>query len=371
MDKLVITERPLKWNKTQYTVVTLNDLTGESLDKLINEKFSFIIVDETVKNEDILLFQKESEYQFITDIIIPLLKEYSICIVPQLLTSIRNRELVYQGVFRFENHIFYDIFSKNPTIDLNDFFTDRSGIILVKNAQEEIETPPIIQNKILQITPTPAETVIVIIRKIVDYNEFESNMKIFNDKVGNKLVSKTEDINDLLNDVDIKKSNYITKLLSDVKDKYKTSRFPKQLRFYFVVVLHNQLLRDPKFEKSAKYISDNIDDTINGNRHTKFKGIVIQSVSFLPIKGYDPVELFKIKNDDNYYIWMKTENPNGPKKYELRIRDLDYIRENLSNLNRIHTGGKKKPTKPTKPTRTTRKKYKYERYPRVGFYKSF
>jgi hypothetical protein len=79
-------------------------------------------------------------------------------------------------------------------------------------------------------------------------------------------------------------------------------------------------------------MSQNIGEMLNG---INYKGSVIQSVSFLPIKGYDPVNLFKIKNDDNYYIWRRNENTNGPKQYEMRINNLNEIRNNILNLQTI------------------------------------
>lgn len=351
MDKLVITERPTKWNKTQYTVVTLNDLTGESLDKLIKTQFSFILVDETVKNEDILMFQKESEYLFTDDVIIPLLKDYSIFIRPQILTSVRHDSLLYQGIFRFENNMFYDIYSKNPLVDLNDFFTDKSGIILVQSPEPE-EPVDIAAIQASTKVVKPAETVVVMIRKLVDYDAFNKNMDIFNEVIAVTPLKTVTGIQTILKNEKIKNSDYLNDLFSKIVKKYQNQPFPydsqNPFNIYFVIILHNQLLRDLQFKKRAKDISQNIGALINGNGQTKYKGIVIQSVAFLPIKGYDPVELFKITNDDNYYIWMKNENTNGPKQYELRIKDPNYIRENKVDLKRIKKGG-------------TRKKYKYER----------
>jgi hypothetical protein len=358
MDKLVITERPVKWNKSQYTVVTLNDLTGESLDKLIAKPFSFILIDETVKNEDILLFQKESEYQFATDVIIPLLKEYSIFIRPQSLTSVKNEELLYQGVFRFENNLFYDIYSKESSVDLSDFFTDKSGIILVQNTEEDSTDTITVEEALDRGKKTnPTEMVVVMIRKVSDYDEFEKNMRIFNNIFPNKPVKEYGDIESvLLKDENIQNSDYLNNLFSKINQKYnpENNSFPynkkpfpynkdEPMNIYFVVILHNQLLRDPKFKTRAKYISQNIGKIIYGPR---YKGNVIQSVSFLPIKGYDAVDLFKIKNDDNYYIWMRNENPNGLKRYETPINNLDGIRKNILNLQIISKGG-------------TRKKYKH------------
>lgn len=355
MDKLVITDRPLKWNKSNYTVVTLNDLTGESLDKLIAKSFAFILIDDTIKNEDILLFQKESEYLFTTDVILPLLKEYSVFIRPQYLTSVRHDNLLYQGVFRFENNMFYDIYSKNASVDLNDFFTDKSGIILVQTSEEEKEEPVDIATIQESMKPvTPAETVVVMIRTVNDYNEFNQNMTIFNTHVSNQKITKPSQINDIIKkDKNVKKSDYLVQLFTKIYQKYSNKAFPyddteNPFSFYFVIILHNQLLRDPTFLKHKKNISENIGGIINGNGQIKCNGIVIQSVSFLHIKGYDPVELFKITNDDNYYIWMKNQKTNGEKKYELRIRDPNYIRENKLDFKRIKKGG-------------TRKKYKYDR----------
>jgi len=294
-NKLIITDRPLRWNAKKFKVVTLNDLTGTLLNELSKTKYSYIILDETIHTTNVIKFTQFTSYDFIKDILKILLDEYSILLKPQSLrlANLMENGLFAIGVFRFKNNIMYDIISKNKYLELKSFLNSKKNIISFNGST--YTKPPI------------------------DDTEFEH---AFIDKLDNNTIWILKTIDSFRESIE--EMNKFANTMSDnEEDKY------------FIILIHSNILEDPKYEEYKTKIA-NIGNLVNSNL------VVIQSTDLPAIYGYQPVERFNIKNDDRYFIWLSKKE--GEIGYTLPIRHLKFIRENLKNTTRKKLGKLNIPT---------------------------
>lgn len=166
------------------------------------------------------------------------------------------------------------------------------------------------------------------INSVQEYKDFIENREVFSRFIFEGITEKN--IKDKIKSSDV--HQYTNTILKNIDTKYENTVFPytenNPICIYFVVFLQNRLKLDPLYEKFEMKIANTIGDF---GDNPKIKGIIIQSSNFEKILYYDPVQVFKIRNNDNYYIWMKPEydKVDGLKIYESHMKNMNMIKNNL------------------------------------------
>jgi hypothetical protein len=330
---LVVSNKPSKWNEKIYTISPFIGLV-ENRDKNHN-KYSVIIIDDTITANDVKTFQKDFNYNLFADLA-SYLTGYSIIIKPAYLHYDKSQKWFLMGTFRFKSNKLFHILSKNKSVDLNTFLKNRESVIELR--YENIQPPSMDENqdklrlakeeKYKTEHQRRVEIVTESIRSFQDYTEFIRNRNIFTRFVSNSIKS-TVDLDNRIKDSDA--NAYSKTLFIKIREKYDGIFFPysdqKPLSIYYVIIIHNRILKDRLFNRNRAKIAE----TIGVFTNDKVKGCIIQSARFTPIPEYDHVQLIKIKNDDNYYIWMKPEPDSKNKMYESHLKSFRFIKNALKN----------------------------------------
>lgn len=346
---LIITDKPKRWNDKMYTIVTLMDMVE---DKKKSPNFSRIIIDDNITAKDVALYEntyKNNDFVFYNEVK-KYMNNYSILIKPQYLHQSIDKDNAFYllGSFRFNSNIVYNIYSINKSVDLSMLFNTQRDVLkfkkekdidaLLHDEKEEMFLRAK-QKKYAEKHVKPVEIVTENIRSVREYSEFIKNRDIFiNNFIKQNIFGKSK-FQDFLNNS--KYHKYSNIILEKISNKYKYTEFPysnekNPLSIYFVIILHNRIKTDPTYEKKKDEIAATI------GRFDNQKGVVIQSVTFTAIPDYDPVILFKINNNDKYFIWMKPEDgtTNSLKMYESRINSFQFIKNNLmKNIQPPKTNG--------------------------------
>lgn len=337
---LVITDKPSRWDNKLYTIYTLVDLVDNRENNTTPSKFNTIVIDETITMNDLKTNEKDFNFRLFTELN-KYLTGYSILIKPVSLHYDKNDEWFLIGTFRFKSNKLFQIISKNKNVDLKTFLKIRDNVIVLRH--ENIQPPSSDENEAkLRLAREEnyknenqrrVEIVVESIRSFKDYTEFIRNRNIFTRFVS-KGIKDTDDLKRAIQESDA--NEYSKNLFINIQKKYEGAFFPynekDSLRIYYVIIVHNRILRDRLFHKNNN--RQKIADTIGVFNSDKVKGCIIQSVVFTPISDYDHVQRIKIKNDDNYYIWMKAEldklkTPNNTKMYETHLKSYNFIKNAL------------------------------------------
>jgi len=333
----VVSNKPSKWDEKMYTISPFIDLV-DGRDKP-HSKYSVVIIDDTITSNDVKSFEKDFNYRLFTDLS-NYLTGYSILIKPAYLQYNKSQVWFIIGTFRFQSNKLFHILSKNKFVDLKTFLINRNNIIELRH--ENIQAPSAAENQEkLRIAKEinykkenqrRVEIVTESIRSFNDYTEFIRNRNIFTRFVSNSIKSTT-DLDNRIKESDA--NAYSKNLFMKIREKYTGVIFPynqqDSLTVYYVIIIHNRILKDRLFNKNRARIAE----TIGVFTNDKVKGCIIQSVNFTPIPEYDHVQLIKIKNNDNYYIWMKPEQDKlknaKTKMYETHLKSFRFVKNALTN----------------------------------------
>lgn len=330
---LVITDKPSRWDNKIYTIFTLVDLV-ENRGKGPSSKYNIIIIDDTITMADLKSYEKDFNYRLFVELL-KYLTGYSILLKPVVLHYDKDDEWFLIGTFRFKSNKLYQIISKNKNVDLKTFLNNRDNVIELRH--ENIQEPTLDENvaklriakedKYKDENQRRVEIVVESIRSFQDYTEFIRNRNIFTRFIQKK-IQNTGDLERAIQESDA--NEYSKKLFLNIQKKYEGVLFPyatDPLRIYYVIIVHNRILKDRLFHKNNN--QKKIADTIGVFNDDNVKGCIIQSVTFTPITEYDHVQMIKIKNDDNYYIWMKAESNSKTKMYETHLKSYRFIKNAL------------------------------------------
>ena len=349
MDKtiIIITDNINLWDKKYFDAFTLLDL----LTKPPSTQYDIVMIDNTISTKDVTAFENDFGMPLFNEIS-KYLKPYSILIHPSSLHHNNHQIWYLMGSFRFKNNTVFHIFSKNKFVDINTFFKDKEYIIETTKEKNLPELMPDENQKKLALAKERAyknknqkrsENILESIHTFKEYIDFIRNRNVFTRFI-NRNINDLAALNLVIRESDA--SEYCKKIFTNILKKYEGITFPynkeKPLSIYYVIILHNRLLKDKLFEKNRIKIAKTI-GVFYGNL---MKGIIIESVTFTSIPYYDSVKLLKISNDDNYYIWMKaeTELVDGKKVYESHLINYHYIQNAIKKYKPIknRTGGTKK-----------------------------
>jgi hypothetical protein len=239
-------------------------------------------------------------------------------------------------------------------VDIKSMIHENAGIILFKNESLLHNRKAALEEKLRLAreeeynikNQKQLEIKIEKINSVKDFTDFIENRTIFMRFLSERIMDKN--IKEKIIETDV--HEYSKNILLNINKKYENEIFPytesNPLSIYYIVFLHNHLELDPLFEKFEMKIANTVGD-FGGD--PLMKGIIIQSVSFKAIPDYDPVEVFKIHNDDNYYIWMKaeTDKVNGLQIYESHMKKTDMLKNNLHkpiDATKLEQGGSNRKT---------------------------
>jgi len=333
-----------------------NSSKFEKDDEIINNKknykikFNIVIIDNTITNTDLDTYKKDFSFDLFMELKNKYMKKYSILIKPIDLHH-DQRKWYKKGIFRFKKENVYDIISANPIVDIKNLISEQADIIefksenLVNNRKAALEEKLRLarEESYNAKNQRALEIKTEKIYSVQDYTDFIENRKIFSRFVLEKITDKN--IKDKIKSAGV--HEYTNTTLINIDKKYENDMFPynetNPLSIYYVVFLHNHLKTDPFYEKFEMTIANTIGEF---GADPLIKGIIIQSVNFQPIPYYDPVQVFKIYNNDNYYVWMKPEYDklNGLKIYESHMKKMNMIKNNLHkpvDAMKLEKGGRK------------------------------
>jgi len=341
---LIITDRIKLWDKNYYDIFTLLDLVT----KPPSIKYDMVIIDNTIAQKDVTSFESDFDYLLFNNIS-KYMKAYSILIHPSFLHHNKGQEWYLIGSFRFKSNKVFHIFSTNKFVDLTIFFKNKENIIETTKEKNIPELMPDENQKKLALAKEQAyktknqkrsEIILESIHSFEEYVDFIRNRDVLTRFINGK-ISNLTGLNQAIRESDA--SEYCKTLFTNILKKYEGVTFPyndgKPLSIYYVIILHNRLLKDKLFDRNQKKIAKTI-GVFSGNL---VKGIIIESVMFTSIPDYDSVQLLKINNGDNYHIWMKAELDlvDGKKVYESRLKNYNYIQNAIKKYKPIRGGTKK------------------------------
>jgi hypothetical protein len=310
---------------------------GENINNKKNYKikFNIVIIDDSITNTDVETFRKDFSFDLFMELKTKYMKKYSILIKP--IDLHHNQQKWYKkGIFRFKKDKVYDILSFNVYVDFKNLIHDSENIVEFKSESLVNDRKAALEEK-LRLAREEAytsknqrvlEIKIEKIYTVKDYSDFIENRKIFTRFLLERITEKN--MKDKIKSSEMHK--YSNTILVNIDKKYEGTIFPynetNPLSIYYVVFLHNHLKSDPLYEKFEMKIANTIGDF---GSDPLMKGIIIQSVNFPAIPYYDPVKVFKIYNDDNYFVYMKPEfnKVNGLQMYESHMKKMNMIRNNL------------------------------------------
>lgn len=334
-------------------------------------KFNIVIIDDTITNTDLEIFYNDfNKFDLFKELKGKYMKKYSILIKPINLHH-DKRKWYKKGTFRFEKESMYDILSFNMYVDMKTLINGNEGIVEFKNEVLGNNREAALEEKLRLAREeeynakhqNQLEIKIEKIFSVKDFTDFIENRTIFTRFLLEKIIDKN--IKEKIKETDA--HEYSKNILLNIDKKYENNMFPynekNPLSIYYIVFLHNHLKLDPLFEKFETKIVNTIGDF---GEDPKMKGIIIQSVMFKAIPNYDPVQLFKIHNDDNYYIWMKaeTDKQNGLQIYESHMKKLDMLKNNLHkpiDATKLEKGGSNRRTFKKIPRHSKNKTFSYRK----------
>lgn len=316
-----------------------------------NIKFNIVIIDDTITNNDIETYRKDFSFDLFMELKNKYMKKYSILIKPIHLHH-DQRKWNRKGVFRFKKENVYDILSFNIYVDIKNLIHEYEGIIefksesLVNNRKAALEEKLRLarEEEYSAKNQRSLEIKVEEINTVNNYIDFIENRKVFTRFILERITYKN--LKDKIKSSEL--HEYSNTILKNIYNKYENAMFPynetNPLSIYYVVFLRNHLKSDPLYEKFEIKIANTIGEF---GADPLIKGIIIQSVSFQPIPYYDPVQVFKIYNNDNYYVWMKPEYDklNGLKIYESHIKNMNMLKNNLhKDATKLEQGGSNRKT---------------------------
>ena len=342
---LIISETPNKWNK-RYETYTIEDIY-KNKDKKI-DYFQYILIDESINIDEIKSYEETYKFNFYNEIIKKYMNQFSVLMKPQMLYHDFTNKLYLLGIFRFRTKLVYNIYSKYEFTELHTLITNTQDILQFKVKldptallQEEnaVKLKLAKERKMKELHQKGVEIKTEVIRTVKDYNLFIKNRSVFSNFMSKGITDMTRLRDNLRKSEPFPYSHDIFKKISEKYNNDFPYNIDNPLYIYYVIILHNQLIKDKLYESYENIIASNIGVFSNDN----ISGIIIQSVTFKPIQYYDAAEILKINNNDNYYIWMKPEtSQNGINMYQSHIKSFQFIKNNLKKKNKKMGGTKKK-----------------------------
>ena len=312
-----------------------NETIAENNKRNSNIKYNIVVIDKTITNTDLETMRKDFSFDLFMELKMKFMKKYSILIKPNDLHHNRHKWFK-KGIFRIEKDSVYDILSFSQYVDIKKLIQDNVDIIEFKDDGFDNDRKLALIEKLrlarerdyTSKNDHPLEIKTEKINSVQEYKDFIENREVFSRFIFEGITEKN--IKDKIKMSDV--HQYTNNILKNIDKKYEYTVFPynenNPIRIYFVVFLQNRLKLDPLYEKFEMKIANTIGDF---GDDPKIKGIIIQSVNFENILYYDPVQVFKIRNDDNYFIWMKPEydKVDGLKIYESHMKNMNMIKNNL------------------------------------------
>jgi hypothetical protein len=366
-DSFKLEERLSKLDEDASEIV-INSYKFEKDVEIINNKksnkikFNIVIIDDTITNTDLETYRKDFSFDLFMELKQKYMKKYSILIKPIRLHH-DQRKWYKKGIFRFKKDAIYDILSFNVFVNIKNLINEPEGIIEFKSESLVNDRKAALEEKLRLAreddynakNQRPLEIITENIYSVNDYVEFIENRKVFTRFILERITEKN--IKDKIKSSEI--HEYSNNILKNIYKKYENALFPytekNPVSIYYVVYLHNRLKLDPLYEKLEIKIANTISDF---GQDPLIKGIIIQSVNSQPILYYDPVQVFKIYNNDNYYVWMKPEydRVEGLKIYESHMKKMKMIKNNLhkpKDATKLEKGGSNR--------KTFKKKYRHSK----------